>query len=633
MDTASPTTGLHQGRPLLLVAAVFLVAVTVAGLLVWQLEQQRLTNERARLRNLAGDHANAIQRNVERALSATYALAALVRQGNGRVDNFEDVARQMLPFYPGADSLQLAPEGVIRHVVPLSGNEQAVGHDLLKDPLRDKEAILARDSGTLTLAGPFELIQGGTGAVGRFPVYLNDDKGSRFFWGFVAVLVRFPDVLDGARLPVLSDRGFAYKLWRIHPDSGEKQIIAESSSDALLGPVDQPLPMPNGIWTLSVAPAEGWGNLSGLSFRAGTGLLFSLLLAWLTKLLFESKRHETELEALVHVRTAELRAGEKRLHLLEDNLPDSYVFQYLHAEDGTPRFLYLSAGVERLHGLSREDILRDAGVLHAQVDPDQMPALMAAEKASLENLTDFRMDLRMRRADGQWRWFKVKSRPSRRAEDQVVWDGVATDITERKRAEEELRNSEVRYRQLFQANPHPMWVFDLENLAFLAVNDAAISHYGYSREEFLAMTILDIRPAGEVPRLLEKISRVSQGVDANGAWWHRKKDGSLILVEITTHAVDFAGRPAKLVLAHDITARQKAEDALLRQAAELRQRNEELERFDAAAVGREMRMIELKQQVNELARELGRPLPYDLSAFESVNNPQAGQQEGMEKRI
>ena len=133
------------------------------------------------------------------------------------------------------------------------------------------------------------------------------------------------------------------------------------------------------------------------------------------------------------------------------------------------------------------------------------------------------------------------------------------DITDRQRAQEALRASEERYRLLFQSNPHPMWVYDLDTLAFLAVNEAAVRHYGYSQKEFLRMTIKDIRPAEEVPRLLENVARVRSGLDQAGVWRHRKKDGTLIEVEITSYALTFDGRRAELVLANDVTERQRAE--------------------------------------------------------------------------
>src|SRR5260370_7147179 len=127
--------------------------------------------------------------------------------------------------------------------------------------------------------------------------------------------------------------------------------------------------------------------------------------------------------------------------------------------------------------------------------------------------------------------------------------GVATDITDYKRSEQVLRETEERYRLLFESNPQAMWVYDRENLAFLAVNEAAIFHYGYSREEFLSMTIKDIRSAEEVPVLLDNLSNEG-GVNAAGAWRHRKKDGAIIHVEIVFHPLFFAARNAKPVLPH-----------------------------------------------------------------------------------
>jgi Amt family ammonium transporter len=139
---------------------------------------------------------------------------------------------------------------------------------------------------------------------------------------------------------------------------------------------------------------------------------------------------------------------------------------------------------------------------------------------------------------------------------------VMVDVTPLRQALDRAREREARYRDLFDANPHAMWIYDTESLQFLAVNDAAVESYGYSREELLSMTIRDIRPAEDVPLLEENLARLPRQLERSGVWRHRRRDGSLLQVEVFSHRFQVRGRPARLVLAHDVTDRRHAEEAL-----------------------------------------------------------------------
>jgi PAS domain S-box-containing protein len=132
--------------------------------------------------------------------------------------------------------------------------------------------------------------------------------------------------------------------------------------------------------------------------------------------------------------------------------------------------------------------------------------------------------------------------------------------------------SEDHYRLMFELNPNPMWIFDESTLSFLAVNEAAIKLYGWSREEFLRMTIIDIRPPEETPKLARKLA-VQRGSRAAfvGGWQHWKKDGTKFEVEVTISCLQFQGRDARLTMVNDVTARKQAEE-------QLRQLNATLER-------------------------------------------------------
>lgn len=123
---------------------------------------------------------------------------------------------------------------------------------------------------------------------------------------------------------------------------------------------------------------------------------------------------------------------------------------------------------------------------------------------------------------------------------------------QRLEAEEALERRERSYRTMFEVHPQPMWVYDIETLRFLSVNDSAIAKYGYTQEEFLSMTIADIRPRDEVPRLLGNVLKVSEGLDDAGIWTHVDKSGREFPVHIYSHVLEWGGRHAELVMVQEV---------------------------------------------------------------------------------
>jgi PAS domain S-box-containing protein len=165
------------------------------------------------------------------------------------------------------------------------------------------------------------------------------------------------------------------------------------------------------------------------------------------------------------------------------------------------------------------------------------------------------------------------------------------------------------YQLLFERNPLPMWVFDRETLRFLEVNEAAVRQYGFSREEFLAMTIRDIRPPEDMARLEADIGRGASGYDPPAEWRHRRKDGEIVFVEIAAHDVEHRGRPARLVLAKDVTQRKQAEAEQARLTEELARHSANLE-VKVAERTRELAEInaELEAFVYSVSHDLRAPL-------------------------
>lgn len=140
--------------------------------------------------------------------------------------------------------------------------------------------------------------------------------------------------------------------------------------------------------------------------------------------------------------------------------------------------------------------------------------------------------------------------------------GSIRDITDRKKTEESLRQREESYRSMFENNPQPMLIYDLESLCLVKVNNAAIQFYGYSEDEFLSMTVFDIRPAEDYIRFAQHTSKINPQYNVSGEWRHMKKNGEIVTVNIISHALLFNNRPARHVLVNDVTERNKAKQML-----------------------------------------------------------------------
>jgi PAS domain S-box-containing protein len=288
-------------------------------------------------------------------------------------------------------------------------------------------------------------------------------------------------------------------------------------------------------------------------------------------------------------------------------------------------FKNLNPSWHRILGFTTEELLQKPYVEF--IHPDNRQATVAEIGRLKNGEADLHFENRYLCKDGSYKWLSWNAVSV--SERRVIY-AVAHDITERKRAEELLQQSEERHRKLFENNPHPTWVFDRETLRFLAVNAAAVRKYGYSKEEFLAMTLKDIRPPEDVPVLLESLSAIRDGNESDGIWRHRRKDGTVIDVEITSYALNFAGREAEVMVAVDVTQRKLDEaekreymDSLAATNQELGLRNREVERA-----------TKLKSKfLASMSHELRTPLNAIVGFSDLLDEQTAGQLNDKQKRF
>jgi diguanylate cyclase (GGDEF)-like protein/PAS domain S-box-containing protein len=207
-------------------------------------------------------------------------------------------------------------------------------------------------------------------------------------------------------------------------------------------------------------------------------------------------------------------------------------------------------------------------VLHDE-DRDRVVAELGD---AIKRNSAFRMECRLKRQDGAPIWVVAEGRPQTDEQGRFTgYIGTVMDITEARVAGQKLQASEMLYREMFESNPNIMCVFDADSLLFLEVNAAMVAHYGWSREEFLAMSVKDIRPVEEIPSLLEKLHDAGPGLDQARVSRHKKKNGDVIEVEVRSHTLNLAGHHGRLTLIRDVTEQRRTETALARERAALQE--------------------------------------------------------------
>ncbi|MGH9017218.1 MAG: putative bifunctional diguanylate cyclase/phosphodiesterase [Acidimicrobiales bacterium] len=261
--------------------------------------------------------------------------------------------------------------------------------------------------------------------------------------------------------------------------------------------------------------------------------------------------------------SASLRISEDQLRVILETANEAYI-----EIDDDGRVTQWNAQAEATFGWSREE--SEGRLLEEMIVPT---AQRRSHRVGLQRLAATGRSALM----GRRRELEAEHRDGHRFPVELaLWrttsptggrvHAFAHDITERRDADIALRASQENFRMLFERHPLPMWVYEASSWRFVEVNEAAVGHYGYSKDEFLAMGIDEIRPAEEVAALSAHLDVDRQDLEHAGVWRHRKKAGELIDVEIVSHRLEFDGRDCVLVMAQDVSERRRLEEQLRHQA-------------------------------------------------------------------
>lgn len=325
--------------------ANFLVGFVLALLLCLSItglySANRIALEKVKMEQLAMNKANKVNNTLTDLLYKVEILSALVVQNDGEVRDFNHIAAT-ISDNPSMRNVLLAPDGVVEYVYPMKNNEAVIGLDFFSEKAGNKEAILAKQTGQLVLGGPFELVQGGQALVGRMPVYVGEDE---HFWGIASVTLDYPQALDEAELDMLANDGFIYEMWRINPDTNEKQIIASSkdiSERHTKRYVEYPMTVLNAQWYFRLFPIKAWYQLPESWLFMLAGFAISVLIGVMFLHNYDLKLMKKRLEKISYTdpltSIMNRRAAFIELEKLMHNEKEPFVFCYIDMD----RFKYIN---------------------------------------------------------------------------------------------------------------------------------------------------------------------------------------------------------------------------------------------------------------------------------------------------
>ena len=273
---------------------VFLLSMCLVGFIVYKTDTHEKWQRRTTAQLNVSTYGERIKNEITNGIAITDALKQVLISENGDIKQFDTIAENLIS--DSIESVQLAPDGVVTDIYPAEGNE-AGKIDLLHDKDRGRISCYARDNHTIITQGPFELKQGGYGIAVRNPVYLNDENGQEYFWGFTIVILRVPDIFSDS-IHALSGFGYEYRLSKTETPWSDTYKTVYQSDGQMTQPVSYDFTIGKENWTFEVTPESGWRNNTLIITVSTIFTAITLLLSGLTRVWLVSKENKNKFQIL-----------------------------------------------------------------------------------------------------------------------------------------------------------------------------------------------------------------------------------------------------------------------------------------------------------------------------------------------
>ena len=274
----------------LVVGIISFFIVSVCGQL---LNRNTVNEEKMRAAFTAETTVNRIKSQLNRYLDVSEFFQNIIGSGH-QMDSkeFQALSQMISDDSQIIKAIELAPDGVVKDIYPLKGNEAAFGIDMLNSPARKHEANLAMKSGQYTIAGPYELNQGGLGSLLFEPIYITDKSGEKSFWGFSILVLDWNRFLEELELDKLTDASYCYQMWKKDGNSGKKTIIAQGGDAIHKGAVQISCKVPNDTWYFEIIPHTGWVTVKQQALVFLVAISIAVLATAICYLMLHRKQRE-----------------------------------------------------------------------------------------------------------------------------------------------------------------------------------------------------------------------------------------------------------------------------------------------------------------------------------------------------
>ncbi|MFV8323740.1 PAS domain S-box protein [Flavobacterium sp. LS2R12] len=493
----------------------FIFLSYVVGFLVYQQYQLIKEDEQREMNNIL----HIVNQNLEQSLKNCYTTTltlALTLNDKGVPENFDYVGKKLMESNNSISAVQLVPNGVIKYIYPIKGNEAAMNLNILTTPHLKEEALKSVATQKMYFAGPLKLKQGGMGIVGRFPVYRNNK-----FWGFSAVIIKLNDLLRSSGINTVDDSKYYFQFSKKNITTKKEIFYLPNKSD-FSKKYNISTIIPDGDWKLYLISKHQNYFYAQILIPGIIGLILAALFG---VLIYTLLKIPVELQSLVNIQATKLFNSEIKFEAIFDQAAVGIA----HVDSSTGHFIEINNQFCKLLGYSEQEMKEKN--FQAITHPDDLEAdLLNLNQLLSGKIKEYNIEKRYYNKSGAIVWVNLSVSPLfKKGEKLTSLISIVEDISLKKEAEKQIKKSETRFQSLFEDSPIPLWEEDfsevkkyLQKLNLINESPETVSlylkmHPDVVRECIALVKIIDVNTMclnlHKVKTKKELISDLSQIID------------------------------------------------------------------------------------------------------------------------